>query len=130
VLAVVQDEQHAHAAQSRDDRIGQVLTGQFAHVQDSSDAGDDRIAFGHAREVDEVHPVGVLRQPDIACQLHGEAGLARPARPDEGQQPIAPEQVLEAVQFGAPPDEPADRGRQRGVVRRVDRRVPTGNRRR
>ena len=95
VLAVVEDQQRRSGVELGRDPAAYVgeLRGRERtsaghrppHAQGRTDLGKHVVAGGHADQLDEVHP-GLGR---LAGEHVGDAGLAEPARADDGDQPAA-----------------------------------------
>jgi hypothetical protein len=126
MLAVVQDEQAPPVAELLDQwvepgdgsRVGVLrVPADRPQAQEGGHGVGDRPRVGQGRQLDQPHSVGQLplRQ---AADLKGEAGLADPGRPGEGDQPALPQQPADGRQLLVPSDEAGQRGRQ------VGRRLP------
>ena len=115
VLAVVEDEQRS-ALRQLGQQVGFVdVAGGIAGRR--GDRCDHLTLVGHDREVDEPHAVGPRRcQP--AADLRGEAGLAHPARADDGDDDPWPHHALEGVDVVGSPDERRQGGKEVVTVSR------------
>ena len=108
MLAVVQDQQQAlvadEAGQPVGLRWGLRLAGILAQPQGRGhDLGQEgRVA--EAGQLDQPHPVGIAADQPPG-QLHGNGGLARPARPDHSHQPVQLHQLGDLAKLLVPPDQ-------------------------
>ena len=71
-----------------DDRLRAAPAGLVAETDRGHQSGRHEPRVGDRCQLDHPHPVGVMPELELGCgQLVGEAGLARPARADDAQQP-------------------------------------------
>ncbi len=104
VLAVVEHEQHAPAAEVLDERLldGEVLA--LLHVDRGRDRGHGRDGIVHGRQLDHEH-LTVELVPQIACKPEREPGLSHPTRPRERQQAVRAQLRGERRELGVPTDQ-------------------------
>ena len=91
-----------------------------------SDLGDrdaDQVRVGHRGEIDEPDAV-VERRHGLAGDLQGQAGLARAAGADDGDQPVVARRLRSSSRSSVTADEARRRGGQ--VVRRRGERAGAG----
>ena len=102
VFRPVEHDQPRGLGQGRGDGLGQRHPRLVRHPEARGQRGDQRLGLAHGLQRDE-------RDRDRGCRpaegFHREPGLARPARPDQGQQPGALQQADKFSQLTAAADE-------------------------
>ena len=111
VLDVVQHEQQVLAAQPVDDVVGDGLRGVAGGGHGVGDGWEQLARFEERRELDQAYAVGVAVADHRRCG-QGEAGLADPAGPAEGDQAAGAQQVGDAPDVVVATDERRGRDRQ------------------
>jgi hypothetical protein len=95
VLAVVEHQGSTVQAQPLDERLVRV-PGEPGDADRRGDRRDQEGRVGHIGEPDDGVPPG---------PFHGQAGLARPGRPDDGDEPMHADETAQQGQVGVAADE-------------------------
>jgi len=109
VLAVVEYQQQRPRPDEVDERVGQGLTGQGAHIEGGGDGVGHEPAIG---QVGKLHHHGAIdeRRLEDAGELESEPGLADTAGARQSQQPRPSEQRPQLGQLPGATDERTDVG--------------------
>ena len=89
VLAVVQHDQQPPPRQRLGDAVGHREPGLGGDAQHGGHHVGHRRRVADGRQLDQPHPVGELAG-QLGRDLHRQAGLAHPAHPGQGHQPMGP----------------------------------------
>ncbi len=121
VLAGVEHQQRGAVAQVRPDQVEGVGGAVLGRVGEPEARRQQRRHERRARcrrELDQPHAVGVVDH-GLARDLDGQAGLAAPARPDDGHQAAAGEELARVVHLGGTSHQGRGRDRQAAALHRT-----------
>jgi hypothetical protein len=93
VLAVVQDQENVPGFEVGNEIVDERGTRRLAHPQDRGDRLGDEIGIRERRQLHEPDPVPEVSR-HVRGDREGEAGLARAAGADEGQEAIRTEEPV------------------------------------
>jgi hypothetical protein len=117
VLAVVDKQEHSPPAERADDGCDDLVPRHDRQAEDARRLIGDQAGVSHRREIDP-HSAGEPRAQPLG-NFHRQPGLADPARPGQGQESVAVDEVRHLLQLAIPAHERGKPGRQ--VARRLGR---------
>ena len=116
VLAVVEHQQEVLRREQLGDGVGEGSVGPLLHVEGVGDGGGDRALVAHRGQLDETDTVRVGGR-DRGGQPMGQAGLAHPSGPEQGEDPAGVEEPQGQLEVAFPADQRGGLGRDAPAAR-------------